>query len=163
VAGGRSPYITRNGYERLRTEQQQLWQRRRLVVQALAAAAAEGDRSENAEYIYRKKELRELDRRLRYLQRRIPELKVVEAVPSDQDTIFFGAWIELEDEAGNTCSYRIVGADEFDPGQGWISVDAPVARALLRRRLDEEVEVATPGGIARYLILDIRYGERTPE
>jgi len=155
----RSPYITRAGFESLRSEQKSLWQRRREVVQALAAAAAEGDRSENAEYIYRKKELRELDRRLRYLQRRIPELRVVEGLPSDRERVYFGAWVELEDTTGRQSTYRIVGADEFDPQRGWISLDSPVARALLKRGLDEEVEVHTPTGATRLLILSIRYEE----
>ncbi|HHH13758.1 MAG TPA: transcription elongation factor GreB [Thiolapillus brandeum] len=153
----KSPYITREGYETLKAESEQLWKKRREVVQALAAAAAEGDRSENAEYIYRKKQLRELDRRIRYLQKRLPELKVVEGRPGDRERVFFGAWVELEDEAGNTTVYRIVGADEFDPGRNWISVDSPMARALLGRSLDEEVSVQTPGGRRTLLVVEVRY------
>ncbi len=153
----KSPYITREGYEALKAESEQLWKKRREVVQALAAAAAEGDRSENAEYIYRKKQLRELDRRIRYLQKRLPELKVVEGRPGDCERVFFGAWVELEDEAGDTTVYRIVGADEFDPKRNWISVDSPMARALLGKSLDEEIRVQTPGGHRLLLVVDVRY------
>ncbi|OGT90168.1 MAG: transcription elongation factor GreB [Gammaproteobacteria bacterium RIFOXYA12_FULL_61_12] len=152
-----SPYITRVGYERLRQESEQLWTRRREVVVALSAAAAEGDRSENAEYIYRKKELRELDRRIRYLQIRLPKLKVVDVQPSDPDRIFFGAWVTLENEAGEETRCRIVGADEFDPKRHWISVDSPMSKALLKRTLDEEVEVQTPLGKVHYWVVDIAY------
>ncbi|MCW8881380.1 MAG: transcription elongation factor GreB [Sedimenticola sp.] len=153
-----SPYITRAGYQRLEAESKTLWVRRREVTKALAAAAAEGDRSENAEYIYRKKELRELDRRIRYLQKRLPDLKVVETIPTNPQQVFFGATIELEDDAGNVVTYRIVGPDEFDPERGWISMDAPLARALLKRSLDDEVVVQTPGGERRYWVMAVRYG-----
>src|SRR5437868_6815891 len=118
-AAQHSPYITREGYESLKSEYHQLWSvRRPEVVHALAAAAAEGDRSENAEYIYRKKELREIDRRVRYLQVRIPDLKVVDTRPADAKRVFFGAWVEIADAAGDTREYRIVGADETDATQG---------------------------------------------
>lgn len=153
----KSPYITREGYDALKAEQQQLWKKRREVVKALSAAAAEGDRSENAEYIYRKKQLRELDRRIRYLQKRIPELKVVERPPGDPGKVFFGAWVELEDEEGRAVGYRIVGADEFDPKRNWISVDSPMARALLGKALEEEVVVNTPSGRQEWFILEVRY------
>ena len=153
----KSPYITRQGYETLQREQQGLWQTRREVVVHLAAAAAEGDRSENAEYIYRKKQLRELDRRIRYLQKRLPALKVVDSRPADLAQVFFGAWITLETEDGDEIEYRIVGADEFEPKRNWISVDSPIARALLKRRVDDEVEVETPAGRTRLLVLDVRY------
>ena len=154
-----SPYITRAGFECLKRESEQLWTRRREVTVALAAAAAEGDRSENAEYIYRKKELRELDRRIRYLQIRLPKLKVVDDQPSDPDRIFFGAWVTLENEAGEEMRCRIVGADEFDPKRHWISVDSPMSKALLKRTLDEEVEVHTPQGKVRYWVVEIAYRE----
>lgn len=152
-----SPYITRAGYLRLEAESKSLWVRRRDVTKALAAAAAEGDRSENAEYIYRKKELRELDRRIRYLQKRLPDLKVVDTVPSNPEQIFFGALVELEDEDDNPVTYRIVGPDEFDPERGWISMDAPLARALLKRSVDDEVRVQTPSGERRYWVLSVTY------
>lgn len=152
-----SPYITRAGYQRLEAESKTLWVRRREVTRALAAAAAEGDRSENAEYIYRKKELRELDRRIRYLQKRLPDLKVVDTVPSNPEQIFFGALVELEGEDSNPVTYRIVGPDEFDPERGWISMDAPLARALLKRHVDDEVRVQTPAGERRYWVLSVTY------
>lgn len=127
------------------------------MVGHLSAAAAEGDRSENAEYIYRKKQLRELDRRIRYLQKRLPELKVVDTPPSADDQVFFGAWVTLENEDGEQTVYRIVGADEFDPKRNWISVDSPMARALLKRGVDDEVAVDTPSGRVELAILAVRY------
>lgn len=158
-AAPKSPYITRAGWDALHSEQETLWKRRREVVVHLSAAAAEGDRSENAEYIYRKKQLREMDRRIRYLQKRLPGLKVVEKPPRGADQVFFGAWITLENEAGEESVYRIVGADEFDPKRNWISVDSPMARALLKRRVDDEIRVDTPGGPVRMSILDVSYTE----
>ena len=153
----KSPPITPEGHQALHAEQQDLWQKRREVVRALSAAAAEGDRSENAEYIYRKKQLRELDRRIRYLQKRIPDLHIVASTPSDSSRIFFGAWVTLEDEQGGTVTYRIVGADEFDPKRQWISVDSPLAKALLRRTVDDEVVVETPGGTNSFCVIDVQY------
>ncbi|MET0618147.1 MAG: GreA/GreB family elongation factor, partial [Luteibacter sp.] len=128
------------------------------VVKALAAAAAEGDRSENAEYTYRKKQLGEIDRRARYLSKRIPVLKVVEAAPSQRDAVFFGATMELENvETGETVRYRIVGPDETDAKKGWISIDSPMARAVLKKRLDEEFDADLPGGRTRFAILAVDY------
>ena len=135
------PYITAAGYAGLETELRELWARRNEVVKHLAAAAAEGDRSENAEYIYRKKELREIDRRVGYLQRRMPKLNIVTAVPEQQDKVFFGATVELETEQGETLIYRIVGLDEAQPDRGDISVDSPTACALLGRTFDDEVNL----------------------
>ena len=152
-----SPYITPQGQQALAAELRSLWKRRAKVTIALSAAAAEGDRSENAEYIYRKKELREIDRRIRYLQIRLPELKIVAEPPSDTGKIFFGASVTLEDEAGNRVCYRIVGADEFDPARGWISMDSPMAAALMKKSVDDEISVTTPGGQAHYTIVDINY------
>lgn len=154
-----SPYITPQGYLRLQQELNALWLRRREVTRHLAAAAAEGDRSENAEYIYRKKELREIDRRIRYLQKRLPQLKVVRTMPDNREQVFFGARVTLENDKGATMTYRIVGADEYDQDKGHISVDSPLAKALLKKKLDEEVSVKTPGGLNRYLIVDIAYTE----
>jgi len=152
-----SPYITAGGYLTLAKELEALWQRRARVTRALTAAAAEGDRSENAEYIYRKKQLREIDRRIRYLQKRLPDLKIVATSPTDRERIFFGASVTLEDDTGREVIYRIVGADEFDPAKGWISIDAPLARALLAKTLDDEVQVTTPGGEAGFIIVAIDY------
>jgi transcription elongation factor GreB len=134
-----------------------LWKRRAGVTKALTAAAAEGDRSENAEYIYRKKELREIDRRIRYLQKRLPDLKVVSDPPSNPDQVFFGAWVTLEDEHGEESVYRIVGADEFNPATGWISMDSPMAIALLKKTLDDEVMVETPAGKRVYVVIAVSY------
>jgi transcription elongation factor GreB len=158
-AAPKSPYITRAGWEALLAEQDALWTKRREVVAHVTAAAAEGDRSENAEYIYRKKQLREMDRRIRYLQKRLPTLKVVDSRPEGTDQVFFGAWITLENDAGEQTCYRIVGADEFDPKRHWISVDSPMARALLKRHIDDEIAVDTPGGRTRLVILQLSYSE----
>ena len=153
----KSPYITLEGMRSLEQEQKEIWPRRREVVSALSAAAAEGDRSENAEYIYRKKELRELDRRIRYLQKRLPELKVVSEKPASSDRVFFGASVSLEDENEVINTYRIVGSDEFDHADHYISIDSPLARALLKCELGEEVTVQVPGGTNCYLITEIKY------
>ena len=151
--------ITRAGHDRLKAELDDLWWvRRPEVVKALAAAAAEGDRSENAEYTYRKKQLGEIDRRVRYLSKRLESLKVVDAAPSDRDAVFFGAEVELEDVAsGALVRYRIVGPDETDARAGWISIDSPLARAALRKRVDDEFEAELPGGGARFCIVDVQY------
>ena len=152
-----SPYITPAGARRLEAELKALWERRADVTRHLAAAAAEGDRSENAEYIYRKKELREIDRRLRYLQKRLPALTIVDQIPGNRDRVFFGAWVILEDENGEESTYRIVGADEIDTQQGWISVDSPMARALLKKAVDDEIQVQTPSGPASGFIVKVWY------
>jgi len=153
-----SKYITREGERRLRAELEQLWREERpRVTQAVAAAAAQGDRSENAEYTYGKRRLREIDRRVRFLRRRLDRMVVVEQPPTDTSRVFFGAWVMLEDEDGERSRYRIVGPDEFDLAPGYISMDAPLGRALLRRRLDEEVTVATPAGERLYVIVEIEY------
>ncbi|HEX6612520.1 MAG TPA: transcription elongation factor GreB [Rhodanobacteraceae bacterium] len=151
--------ITRAGFEKLKTELDHLWREiRPEVVRALAAAAAEGDRSENAEYTYRKKQLGEIDRRVRYLSKRIPSLKIAEGVPGDREAIYFGASFELEDvRGGEVKRYRIVGPDETDAKQGWISVDSPLARAALKKRVDEEFEAELPGGKARFVVLAVSY------
>jgi len=154
-----SPYITKEGYERLNSELKYLWKTKRPeVTQALSEAAAEGDRSENAEYIYRKKELREIDRRVRYLSKRLDGIKVIEHLPSDQSRIFFGAWVTLADEEDNQRTYRIVGADEIDPKLGYISVDSPISKLLLKKEIGDEIEFTTPEGELRwYEIVEIRY------
>jgi len=153
----KSPYITRAGMQALEAEQKAIWLKRREVVAALSAAAAEGDRSENAEYIYRKKELRELDRRIRYLQKRLPQLNVVDQKPASPEHVFFGATVTLEDDAGTVVTYRIVGPDEFDHMESYISVDSPLAQSLLKRELGDEVEVEVPRGRLVYTIVDISY------
>ncbi len=154
-----SPYITAAGYRALEGEVESNWKRRREVVKHLAAAAAEGDRSENAEYIYRKKELAGIDRRIRYLERRMPELNIVSEIPLDRDRVYFGATVELEDETGKVSVFRIVGGDEVDGAQGWISIDSPVAKALMQRTVDDEVTVRTAKGERAYVIVDVCYAD----
>src|SRR5690242_1393386 len=154
-----SAVITGEGHRRLKEELDDLWRvRRPEVVKALAAAAAEGDRSENAEYIYRKKQLGEIDRRVRYLSKRLPALKVVEHAPTDAGAVFFGAWIEIEDAgSGVNHRYRIVGPDETDASRGWISIDSPLARAALKKRVDDEFEAMLPTGKATYIVVAVSY------
>jgi transcription elongation factor GreB len=151
--------ITPAGHARLKDELDQLWRARRPeVVRALAAAAAEGDRSENAEYTYRKKQLGEIDRRVRYLSKRLETLRVVDAAPADPEAVFFGASVEVENVAnGELARYRIVGPDETDARLGWISIDSPLARAMLKKRVDDEFEAALPGGVARFAIVAVDY------
>jgi len=151
-----SPYITPAGYQALKQELESIWLRRRDVVRALSEAAAEGDRSENAEYIYRKKELRGLDRRIRYLQKRLPALKVVREQPGG-DAVRFGAIVEVRDGSGAAREYRIVGPDETDAKTGAISIDSPFARALLGKRAGDVVEIATAEGASTLHIVSMRY------
>lgn len=153
-----SPLITAEGQQHLQDELNDLWKvRRPEVVAAITAAAAEGDRSENAEYIYRKKQLAEIDRRVRYLSKRIPSLRVAGDGPSDLSAIYFGAWFSVEDEDGSEHDYRIVGADETDATTGRISIDSPFARAALKKCMDDEFEVQTPNGLRRCVVTAIRY------
>ena len=150
--------ITADGQRRLKSELDELWRLRRPeVVKALAAAAAEGDRSENAEYTYRKKQLGEIDRRVRYLSKRLQVLKVPAQRPNDHDAIYFGAWFELEDDTGRVQRFRIVGPDETDAAQGWISVDSPLARAALKKRIDDEFEAELPGGRRLFTVMAVSY------
>jgi transcription elongation factor GreB len=152
--------ITREGFERLKAELDHLWHvLRPEVVRALAAAAAEGDRSENAEYIYRKKQLGEIDRRARYLTKRIPSLKVAEGTPANRALVFFGAQLELENaDTGEILHYCIVGPDETDAKRGCISVDSPMARAVLKRHVGDEFAVELPNGPAEFTIVAVDYG-----
>ena len=153
-----SKYVTPAGARRLREELEQLWREERpRVTQAVAAAAAQGDRSENAEYIYGKRRLREIDRRVRFLRRRLQGMVIVDQPPADTQRVFFGAWVMLEAEDGARSRYRIVGPDEFDMAPGYISMDSPLGKALLRRRIDEEVSVETPGGSRLYVVVAIEY------
>ncbi|MDR7193799.1 transcription elongation factor GreB [Luteimonas terrae] len=151
--------ITPEGHARLKAELDDLWRvRRPEVVRALSAAAAEGDRSENAEYTYRKKQLGEIDRRVRYLSKRLESLHVIDAAPSDPEAVFFGAHVELEDtDSGELAHYRIVGPDETDAKAGWISIDSPLARAMLKKRVDDEFEAQLPGGLVRFAVLAVDY------
>ena len=154
----RTPYITPEGEQTLRDELDHLLKHERpRVTQEVADAAALGDRSENAEYIYGKKRLREIDGRVRFLTKRLEELTVVRETPEDDGRVYFGAWLLLEDETGEELRYRIVGPDEFDVEAGKISVDSPLGRALMRKQEGDEVVVRRPRGDAVYSILEVRY------
>ena len=145
-----SPYVTRAGYDALQAELAALWKRQRpALVQKVAEAAALGDRSENAEYLYGKKQLHETDRRIRYLSRRLDELTVVERLPKDRTRVRFGAWVTVENAAGERSRYRLVGSDEADASVGCISVDSPLGQALLNQRAGAQV---TAAGQVRRLI-----------
>ena len=153
-----SKYITPEGKKRLEDELDFLWRKKRPeVTKALSEAAAEGDRSENAEYIYRKKQLREIDSRVRFLRKRLENMKVVDGIPDDTSRIFFGAWVTAEDDAGNELRYRIVGPDETDFQKEYISMDSPLGRSLMGKSLDAEVEVETPQGKLVIYVVDIEY------
>jgi transcription elongation factor GreB len=151
-------YITPEGAKKLRDELEHLWTvERPRVTQEVADAAAQGDRSENAEYIYGKRRLREIDRRVRFLGKRLEEVVIVDEVPKDPNRVFFGAWVTLEDEDGEEVEWRIVGADESDVKTRAISMDSPVAKALLGKRKGDEVTVRVPKGEVGYTIVGIRY------
>lgn len=151
-------YITPDGHKRLHEELSFLWKiKRPQVTQAVAEAAAMGDRSENAEYIYGKKQLRQIDSRIRFLKKRLETLIVVDRKPADISKVYFGAWVEIEDTDGNAYQYRIVGPDEIDPEKNFISIDAPMAKALLGRSEGDEVTVSRPNGTMAFMVTSIRY------
>jgi transcription elongation factor GreB len=154
-----SNYITPEGFERLRAELEHLWKvERPEVTRQVSVAAALGDRSENADYIYGKKRLREIDRRVRFLSKRIDDLVIVHPDSKTQaGKVFFGAWVRLEDDEGEQSVFRVVGPDEFDPKCGFISMDSPVGKALLGRTEGDEFVVVIPKGAASYTVLEIRY------
>ena len=153
-----SPYITRAGFQRLQDEYERLWHvERPRVTQEVATAAAQGDRSENAEYIYGKRKLREIDRRIRFLTKRLDVLTVVEPAKEQEGRVFFGAWVTVEDDEGTRATYRVVGSDEFDTALGWISVESPIARALLGKRPGDVVTVRRPKGEGELTVIDVRY------
>ena len=154
----KSNYITRQGWNVLDRELKFLWKEERpQVTQAVSDAAALGDRSENAEYIYGKRRLREIDRRVRFLTKRLEVLQIVDHSPKQEGKVFFGAWVELENEDGEVKQYRIVGCDEFDPAKNWISIDSPVARALIGKEEDDEITVETPSGKIQLYVNRIWY------
>jgi transcription elongation factor GreB len=151
-------YITAEGEKVMKAELHQLWKvERPVITQSVSEAAAQGDRSENAEYIYGKKRLREIDGRVRYLSKRLEEMTVVSEPPTNQDKIYFGAIVTLEDEEQNTLKYKIVGPDELDPQKGHISIDAPLGLALLSKEVDSEIEIESPTGRKIYYVLAIEY------
>tara|TARA_R110002072_G_scaffold3830_6_gene27380 strand:- start:57197 stop:57679 length:483 start_codon:yes stop_codon:yes gene_type:complete len=153
-------YITPGGARVLRDELNHIWKvKRPEITSKVSAAAALGDRSENADYIYGKKALREIDKRIRYLTKQLDNLEIVDRIPDDQNRVFFGAWITLLNDANEEKTVRIVGADEFDLNKGWISLHSPMAKALLGKRLDDEVTIETPGGKEQYELVKITYGD----
>jgi transcription elongation factor GreB len=155
----RTRVITPEGFLKLQAEFDHLWTKERpKVTREVTEAAAQGDRSENAEYIYGKKRLREIDSRVEFLNRRMGEVKIVEPTDPGDGKVYFGAWVRLEDEAGEEVEYQIVGPDEFDVEAGRISIDSPFAKALLGKREGDEVVVRRPRGDAEYEILEVRYG-----
>ncbi|WP_067522563.1 transcription elongation factor GreB [Endozoicomonas ascidiicola] len=154
----RSPLITLAGKETLEQELKYLWRTKRPeVTQAVSEAAALGDRSENAEYKEGKRLLREIDRRIRFLTKRLEVLKVVEYSPEQEGKAFFGAWVELEGEEGDILQCRIVGADEIDMKKNHITIDSPMARALVGKAVDDEVAVKTPSGNRFWIVNKIQY------
>jgi transcription elongation factor GreB len=158
-----SPYITPQGALRLRAELDELWRiERPRVTRAVAEAAAQGDRSENAEYIYGKRRLREIDRRVRFLRKRLEAMVTVTQPPADPTRVYFGAWVSLERDDGELVRYRIVGPDEIDMASDYISMDSPLGRALLKRALDDEVRVEVPSGPRTYVIVAIDYAPAAP-
>lgn len=151
-------YITPDGARKLRDELNDLWKvTRPEVTKNVSDAAALGDRSENADYIYGKKRLREIDKRIRYLTKRLDNLEIVDRQPDDTETVYFGAWVKLEDEDGELTELRIVGSDEFDPATGWISVESPMARSLIGKKLGTSINLDLPSGTVEYYILDVSY------
>ena len=153
-----SRYITAEGEQALREELHQLWKvERPLVTDAVHEAAKNGDRSENGDYIYGKRRLREIDSRVRFLNKRLDEVEVVQRTPADTQKIFFGAWVTLEDNAGQEQRWRVVGPDEYDLANAKLSMDSPLARALLGKRRDDEVRVLSPSGEQVYYVTDISY------
>jgi transcription elongation factor GreB len=156
-----SKYITPAGAARLRAELEALWRRERpQVTAAVAAAAAQGDRSENAEYTYGKRRLREIDRRVRFLRARLEGMTIVSQSPGDPARVFFGARVTLETDAGEQCRHRIVGPDEFDMAPDYISMDSPLGKALLGKRVDDEIELALERGTRSYTIIAIDYASQ---
>ncbi len=156
-----SKYITPEGERKLTEELQHLWKVERPNVTArVAEAAAQGDRSENAEYIYGKKRLREIDSRIRFLRKRLDGIMVVNSIPADQDKVYFGAFVTLEDEEGEEVEYRIVGPDEFNVADGKLSMDSPLGKAMLGKQVDDEIRISTPKGIKILYISKIRYFEK---
>ena len=163
AAGERKSYITQEGVDKLRAELEQLWKiERPKVTQEVADAAAQADRSENAEYIYGKKRLREIDRRLRFLAKRMDDLTIVRTTPDQQARIFFGAWVSLEEEDGSQRELRLVGPDESEPGAGLVSIESPIGLALMGKEAGDEVTLRRPRGDIQLRVIGIRYEVEPP-
>ena len=154
---GKPGYVTPEGYRRFEEEADRLWNvDRPKMAKAVQVAAAEGDRSENAEYQYSKQRLAAIDRRLRFLGRRLKVLTIVDETPPDDGRVYFGSWVTIEDEDGNTQTYRVVGPDEIDAAKKWISMDSPVGTSLLSRHLGDEITVRRPKGEVTCEIIEVR-------
>lgn len=150
--------ITREGYNALKAEHDELWFKKRPEVTKIVTwAASLGDRSENADYQYSKRQLRQIDSRIRYLRKRLEDLQIVDYSPQQEGKVFFGAWVEIEDDDGQVLKFRIVGPDEIYGRTDYISIDAPMARALLKKQVDDSFVVQTPTGAKEWLVLDIQY------
>jgi transcription elongation factor GreB len=158
--------ITREGFNALKAEHDELWFKKRPEVTKIVSwAASLGDRSENADYTMNKRLLRQIDSRIRYLRKRLEDLKIVDYSPQQAGRVFFGAWVEIEDDAGQVLKFRIVGPDEIYGRTDYISIDAPMARALLKKQVDDSFVVQTPTGAKEWLVMDIQYpatGEQPP-
>jgi len=154
-----SPYITAEGAAKMRAELRELWKiERPQVTQVVHEAAKNGDRSENGDYIYGKRRLREIDSRVRYLTKRLEDATIVEDKPRDPSKVFFAAWVTVEDEeTGEQQTFRLVGSDEIDPAQNWISIDSPMARALIGKSVDDDANVKTPAGDRCFVVTAIKY------
>lgn len=163
-ASSKPGYITREGYRRFEEEADRLWNvERPKMAKAVQVAAAEGDRSENAEYQYSKRRLAAIDRRLRFLAKRLEALTIVDEKPPEDGRVYFGSWVTIEDQEGNEQTYRVVGPDEIDARAKWISMDSPVGRALLSRQVGDEIEVRTPKGTITAEIIEVRNAPSEPE
>lgn len=151
--------ITREGYNKLKEEHDFLWNvRRPEITKIVSWAASLGDRSENADYTYNKRILRQIDRRVHFLRKLMPELQVVDYSPQQEGRVFFGAWVTIENEEGDVKRFRIVGPEEiYKETKNYISIDSPMARALLKKEVDEEFEVKTPDGLKRWLVVTVEY------
>jgi len=154
-----SPYITAEGAAKMRAELRELWKiERPQVTQVVHEAAKNGDRSENGDYIYGKRRLREIDSRVRYLTKRLEDATIVEDKPRDPSKVFFAAWVTVEDEeTGEQQTFRLVGSDEIDPAQNWISIDSPMAQALIDKSVDDDANVKTPAGDRCFVVTAIKY------
>jgi transcription elongation factor GreB len=163
-----SKYITPEGAKRLQDELDQLWHEERpRVTQAVSEAAAQGDRSENAEYTYGKKRLHEIDRRVRFLRKRLEGMTIIDPLASlarrDPKRVYFGAWVQIENTAGIVRWHRIVGPDEFDLESNYVSMDSPLGRSLMGKGEGDEVTVELPGGAATFTVAAVSYALKPPE
>jgi transcription elongation factor GreB len=157
----KSDHITREGWQVLDDEFKYLWKvKRPEITRAVSFAAAQGDRSENGDYIYNKRLLREIDRRIRFLDKRLDQLKIVDYDPLQEGRVFFGAYVEVESESGEISRFRIVGTDETDATKNFISINSPMAQSLIGKQVDDEVQVKLPKGNKTVFINAIDYNPK---